>query len=90
LGSFLTPYVITILSRFGNRLVTVPDNDETGDKYVRQIKRTLPKAKIIQCAKGKDIEGFRKLDEHAYEEQMLRELRSLSNPFVRTELFIRR
>lgn len=90
LGSFLTPYVITILSRFGKRLIMVPDNDETGDKYVGQIKRSLPKAMIIQCAKGKDIEGLRKLDEHIYEQQLLSELRMLSNPFVKTKLLIRR
>lgn len=90
LGSFLTPYVITILSRFGKRLIMVPDNDETGDKYVGQIKRSLPKAMIIQCAKGKDIEGLRKLDEHIYEQQLLSELRMLSNPFAKTKLLIRR
>ncbi len=90
LGSYLTPYVCAILRRFGSRLVMVPDNDETGDKFVRQIKRQLPKAMIIQCSKGKDIEGFRKLDEHAYEVQLLKELRSLTNPFMRTELLIRR
>lgn len=90
LGSYLTPYVIVILSRFGNRLVMVPDNDETGDKYVGQIKRSLPKAMIIQCAKGKDIEGLRKLDEHAYEQQLLTELKMLDNPFAKTKLLIRR
>jgi hypothetical protein len=90
LGSHLTPYVITILQRFGSRLIMVPDNDDTGDTYIKQIKRCLPKALIIQCAKGKDIEGLRKLDEHVYEEKLLKELKSLSNPFVRTDLLIRR
>lgn len=90
LGSYLTPYVIRILSRFGNRLIMVPDFDDTGDKYVSQIKRQLPKAMIIQCTKGKDIEGLRKLEEHKYEEQLLKELTSLSNPFVKTKLLLRR
>ena len=90
LGSHLTPYVIQILLRFGNRLIMVPDNDETGDKYVAQIKRRLPKAMIIQCLKCKDIEGFRKIKDHAYEQELLKELSSLSNPFIKTKLFIRR
>ena len=90
LGSYLTPYVIRILSRFGNRLIMVPDFDDTGDKYVSQIKRQLPKAMIIQCTKGKDIEGLRKLEEHKYEGQLLKELTSLSNPFVKTKLLLRR
>lgn len=90
LGSYMTPYVRTILRRFKSRLIAVPDNDETGDKFVKQIKRDLPKAMIIQCAKGKDIEGLRKLDEHCCEEQLLKELKSLTNPFVKTELLIRR
>lgn len=90
LGSYLTPYVVAILSRFGNRLVMIPDNDETGDKYVAQVKRALPKALVYQVAYGKDIEGCRKIEEHKYEEQLLRELRSVSNPFVRTDLLIRR
>lgn len=90
LGSYLTQYVITILSRFGNKLVMIPDNDETGDKYVRQIKSRLPKAICVQVAYGKDVEGCRKADGHAYEEQLLRELSHLSNPFAKTELLIRR
>ena len=90
LGSYLTPYVRVILRRFGSRLIVVPDNDETGDKYVKQIKRDIPKALIVQCAYGKDIDGFRRYEEHKYEEQLLKELSMLSNPFVRTELLIRR
>ena len=38
LGSHLTPYVITILSRFGNRLIVIPDNDTIG-KSVEDINR---------------------------------------------------
>ena len=90
LGSYLTPYVRAILRRFGNRLIMIPDNDETGDKYVAQIKRELPQALVFQVAYGKDLEGCRKMEDHKYEEQLLRELRSLTNPFVKTELLIRR
>lgn len=90
LGSWLTKYVITILSRFGNRLVMVPDNDETGDKFVKQIKYSLPNAMIIQCMYGKDIEGFRKLEDHKYEAQLLDDLKNIENPFATTKLLIRR
>lgn len=90
LGSHLTPYVITILSRFGNRLVMVPDNDETGDAYVKQVKNKLPKAICVQVAYGKDIENCRKMEDHCYEEQLMKELSLLSNPFARTSLLIRR
>lgn len=90
LGSYLTPYLIVILNRLGRRCVMIPDNDQTGDKYVRQIKRVLPKAIVYQAAMGKDIEGFRKLEDHKYEEALLNELRMVSNPFARTELLIRR
>ena len=90
LGSYLSPYVRVILRRFGSRLIAVPDNDETGDKYVKQIKRDIPKALIIQVAYGKDVDGCRRFEEHKYEEQLLRELQLLTNPFARTELLIRR
>lgn len=90
LGSYLTPYVVAILSRFGNRLVMIPDCDETGDKYVAQVKRSLPKAMCFQVGYGKDVEGCRKIEGHKYEEQLLKELKSVSNPFVRTDLLIRR
>ena len=90
LGSYMTPYVIQILRRFGINLIMVPDNDEAGDSFVRQIKRELKKATIIQVKYGKDIDGCRKLDEHIYEAQLLTELRSLSNPFVATKILLRR
>ena len=90
LGSYLTPYVRVILSRLGSRCIMIPDNDPTGDKYVAQIKKTLPKAITYQAALGKDLEGLRKLDGHKYEQQLLHELSLVSNPFVTTELLIRR
>lgn len=90
LGSHLSPYQIQIIRRFGRRAIMVPDNDATGDSYISQIKRYLPKAQIIQAKYGKDIEGCRKLDEHVYEEQLLTDLRNLKNPFSMPKLFIRR
>lgn len=90
LGSNLTSYVIQILKRFGYRLIVVPDNDATGDKFIKQIKRRLPLARIIQVAYGKDIEGCRKIEEHKYEQQLLKELHTISLPFAKTELLIQR
>lgn len=90
LGSYMTPYVVQILSRFKDRLAMVPDNDPTGDNYVKQVKRCLPKAMVFQVAHGKDIEGCRKVEDGVYEQQLLNELESITNPFVRTSLLIRR
>lgn len=90
LGSHLTPYVIQILRRFGVNLIMVPDNDEAGNSFIKQIKRELKLATIIQVRYGKDIDGCRKIENHVYEEQLLKELSSLTNPFIRTNLLIRR
>lgn len=90
LGSWLTPYVIQVLSRFGSRLVMIPDNDATGDKYIKQIKRNLPKASIGQVRYGKDIDGCRKEADGAYEQELLKDLSMLNNPFARTNIIIRR
>ena len=90
LGSYLTSYVITILKRFGMRLVVIPDNDEAGNNYVKQVKRELPMAQVYQCKFGKDVDGMRKLEDGKYTKDTIQELRSLSNPFIPTKLFIKR
>ena len=90
LGSYMTPYIIQILLRFGSRLVVVPDCDEAGDSFVRQCKWNLKKAIIVQVKYGKDIDGCRKLEDHKYENLLLKDIANLSNPFYRTEIFIRR
>lgn len=90
LGSILTPYVVQILRRFGRRLLVIPDNDEAGDSYVRQVKYKVPKALIWQPKYGKDVDGCRKLDEHVYEQDLLNDLRNASNPFYIPKIFIRR
>lgn len=59
LGSHLTPYVIEILKRFGNRLIMVPDSDEAGNNYKKQCKRVLPKARVMQSRVAKDIDDSR-------------------------------
>jgi len=90
LGSWLTPYVIQILRRFGTRLVMIPDNDETGDKYVKQIKRELPFATIAQVLYGKDIDGCRREEGHKYENMLLNDLTSICNPFASLSVMLRR
>lgn len=90
LGSQMSSYVIQILKRFGSRLIMVPDNDDAGNSFISQIKRTLPKALIVQARFGKDVDGMRKLDDGKYENDLIKELSSLSNPFARTSLLIRR
>ena len=91
LGSYLTKYCIEILKRFGSRLYVVPDMDEAGNSYVKQVMRVLPKAHIFQARNGKDIDGFRKLEDSKYEKQVLKDLNTLSTiPFIQTESFYNR
>lgn len=90
LGSWLSSYQIQILKRFKDRLCAIPDNDETGDRYCRQIKTRLPLARVYQVRYGKDVDGCRKEDDHRYEEELLKDLQSCSNPFYKTNILIRR
>lgn len=90
LGSNLTPYVTQILRRFGRRLILIPDNDDAGNSLATMAKYRLKGCTIIQVAKGKDIDGCRLYEDHSLEEQLLQELKSLSNPFSKTVLCIRR
>lgn len=97
LGSNLTPYVLAILRRFGSRLVVIPDNDtvgksvtdindnnqNAGNKFVAQIKKELPLAKVIQSVIAKDIDDTRLYNNGEYEQQFLQELRQVVvNPFM--------
>ena len=98
LGSNLTPYVVQILRRFGDRLIVFPDNDSfgksveeldeqtSGEHFVQQAKRLLPKARIIQSVIAKDPDDTRKVEDGKYKEQFLDEIRSLSNPFRKREI----
>lgn len=89
LGSHLTKYVIEILRRFGDRLIVLPDNDEAGNSFVKQVKYFLPKASVIQCKDGKDVDGYRKLNDGEFKDQILTDLHTLVNiPFLPTESFI--
>ncbi len=71
LGSNLSPYVIQILRRFGNKLIVIPDNDvigkqinsldnlPAGEHLVKLVKKYLPLAIIIQSIVDKDVDDTR-------------------------------
>lgn len=86
LGSNLSKYCITILKRFGHRCVVVPDNDEAGEDFLKQVKFKLPKAQKFMVASGKDIDGCRL----NYEEELLEDLRNIMTPGYKFKILIRR
>lgn len=90
LGSHMTQYVTQILKRFGKRLVLIPDCDGAGDSLVRQAKSIFKGITIVQMKYGKDIDGCRKFGDGIYEQQLLKELKSLYIPFSPTQICLRR
>ena len=82
LGSHLTPYVVEILKRFGDRLIMLPDSDEAGLKYRTQCKYALPKARIMQSRVAKDIDDSRLVNDALKEE-----LKKCYNRFYKSPLF---
>ena len=82
LGSHLTPYVIQILKRFGDRLIMVPDSDEAGLKYKKQCEYVLPNARVMQSRVAKDIDDSRQVNDG-----LVDELRRCFNRFYRSQLF---
>lgn len=91
LGSSITKFVLQILKWVEDRLVFIPDNDvigktgaeigltePAGEHFVKQVKRMLPKATIIQSIIEKDVDDTRKADEHKYEELFIQELKSVA------------
>ena len=83
LGSHITPYVIEILKRFGERLIMVPDADEAGLKYKTQCRYALPKARVMQSRVAKDIDDSRKLND-----DLKPELLKCYNRFYKSPLFM--
>jgi DNA primase len=61
LGSHLTEYVAEILKRFGDKVIIIADADEAGNKYINQVKRDLPKARVFQSKVAKDIDDSRQV-----------------------------
>jgi hypothetical protein len=82
LGSYLTPYMVTILKRLGRRCVIIPDADEAGLKYRKQVSKLLPVARCLQSCIAKDIDDSRQLCP-----DLAGEIRKLEAPFGRSKLF---
>ena len=90
LGSSITRYMQIILSRFGSRLIVIPDNDAfgktledldsemAGEHFVLQAKRALPKAIIIQSVIAKDIDDTRKINNYVYEDLFIADLKQVA------------
>ena len=82
LGSYLTPYMISTLKRFGTRCMVIPDSDEAGNKYRRQVHRVLPQARVMQSSIAKDIDDSRQVNPDLAEE-----VRKILQPFGRSACF---
>lgn len=96
LGSYLTGYVIEILRRMETKLIVIPDNDTigkhldeinigkpAGEGFVKQTKKALPRARVIQSILAKDVDDTRLLDDGKYEEQFKKDLEMVGvNPFM--------
>lgn len=82
LGSHLTPYVIEILKRFGQRLIMVPDSDEAGNNYKKQCHYVLPCVRVMQSRVAKDIDDSRLVND-----DLKRELLKCYNRFYASPLF---
>lgn len=78
LGSYISPYVYTVLRRFGSRCIIMPDSDEAGSKLIPQIKRNLPEARVIRVTSAKDIDDSRKINPNFYDNLQ----RMLDHPFL--------
>lgn len=82
LGSIVSPYVTEIIRRFGMRAVMVNDADEAGTKCKQIMLKRLPYLRCVQSRIAKDVDDSREVDGRFVEE-----LRKLSNPFYRSDLF---
>lgn len=82
LGSHLTPYVVQIAKRFGQRAVFITDSDEAGNKYRAQVRRVLPIARCFQSTIAKDVDDSRQVDMGIVEE-----LEMFKQPFYNGRYF---
>lgn len=60
LGSQLSPYMIAIMSRFGIKCIVIPDSDEAGNKFAKQVRYNLKQARVLQSRVAKDVDDSRK------------------------------
>lgn len=82
LGSHLTPYLVIVLKRLGRRCIVIPDADDSGTKYRRQVEKALPMARCVQSCIAKDIDDSRQV----YPD-LATELHKLESPFGRSLIF---
>lgn len=82
LGSTVSPYVLEIIRRFGNRAIVVCDSDEAGTKCRKSLTRRLPGIKCVQSTIAKDVDDSRLVDPSFSDE-----LRKLRNPYYNSRLF---
>lgn len=82
LGSNVTPYVREIMKRFGTRAIYICDSDEAGNACKRSLRRSMPWLRTVQSKIAKDVDDSRRIDPN-----YASELKKLSNPFYRSELF---
>lgn len=88
LGSMLTSYVTTILLRFKDRLVVIPDNDNfkgvaedrtAGEGFVKSALYLLPEARVFQTTSAKDLDDV--IRNTGRKELLTEELLNLNNIF---------
>lgn len=80
LGSKLSPYMVVIMNRFGRGALVLPDSDEAGDKYAKQVKYACPKARVMRFTKANDLDDTIK----GFGTQVLDEIKdAMNNPFGR-------
>lgn len=105
LGSTLSKYCITILKRFGRRCFIVPDNDEAGLNYLRQVKYAIPTAQYLMVKNIKvlahktDGEGNPYEEEEItkdieqlrlyYENELIEDLNNINNPIYKLKVMLR-
>lgn len=89
LGSMLTAYIITILLRFKDRCIVIPDNDNykgdaedrtAGEGFVKQVFWRLPDAKVYQTTTAKDLDDVARSSELS-RLNLLDDLRNIDNMF---------
>lgn len=83
LGSSVSPYVMEIIRRFGDRAIVVCDSDEAGTKCRSMLRRRIPYIRCVQSKIAKDIDDSRQVDQ-----DFVTELMKLTNPFYNSKLFI--
>lgn len=98
LGSYLNEYAARIFKRLGGRAIFIPDGDEAGAKYARNVRLKLPQARVLRPVCDKDVDDTRlgKSDKDITDEQRIKrsnevvaELKlAITNPFGNRKYFL--